>query len=103
MVLDEREAAVSVLLKKRSESRRRRTAIENELRAAGRSLYDIGGALKHVSNRTLRSRADDILTKFADVPEICDLGGMKKMLEELRELQILLDQLNRSASQMGLD
>ncbi len=103
MTIGEREAAISGLLSKRSEARKRRIALEGELRAAGKSLYDIGGALKHASAGTMVNRVDHILPKFATVPAICDLGKVKEVLEELKELQARLDQLNRSASQMGID
>jgi hypothetical protein len=103
MTMDEKEAAILGLLRNRSEAKRRRLALEGELKTAGRSLYDIGGALKHVSGGTLGNRVDYILPKFAAVPEICDLGKVKEMLEELKELQARLDQLNRNASQMGID
>jgi hypothetical protein len=103
MTIEEKEAAISRLLRKRSEAKRRRAALEGELRAAGKSLYDVGGALKHLSGSAMGSRVDYILPKFAAVPPICDLGRVKEMLEELKELQIRLDQLNHSASQMGVD
>jgi hypothetical protein len=103
MTIEEKEAAISGLLRKRSETKRRRIALESELRTAGKSLHDIGGALKHLSGSTMGSRVDYILPKFAAVPAICDLARVKEMLEELKELQIKLDQLNHSASQMGID
>lgn len=103
MTTDEKEAAISGLLRERSEAKWRRTALETELRTAGKSLCDIGSALKNLSAGAIGSRVDYILPKFANVPAICDLNSMKEMLEELRELQKRLDQLNHSASQMGID
>ncbi len=102
MTIDEQEVGIARLRGKRSEARRRRV-LEGELRMAGKSLYDIGGALKHLSGTAMGNRVDYILPKFAAVPAICDLGRVKEMLEELKELQTLLDQLNHSASQMGID
>jgi hypothetical protein len=103
MTSDEKEAAISGLLRERSEAKWRRTALESELRTAGKSLYDVGSALKNLSAGAMGSRVDNILPKFANVPAICDLKRVKEMLEELKELQMRLDRLNYSASQMGID
>jgi len=103
MTIDEREAEISRLSKKRSETKRRRAELESELRTAGKSLYDIGGALKHVSGGAMGSRADCILSKFATVPEACGLGRLKEMLEELKEVQSRLDQLKHTAAKMEIE
>jgi hypothetical protein len=103
MPADERDLAIRGLLTRRSEARRRRAALATELRLAGKSLYDLGGALKHASGISLGSRVDHILPKFANVPAVCDLGRLKVMLEELKELEARLAQLNRSASEIGID
>ena len=103
MTIDQKETAISGLLKERCEAKWRRTALENELRSAGKSLCDIGSALKNPSAGAMGNRVDYILPKFANVPVICDLKRMKEMLEELKELQMRLDQLNHRASQMGID
>jgi hypothetical protein len=103
MQIDEREAEINGLLSKRSEARRRRAALENELRTAGRSLSDIGGALKNLGGSTLGNRVDYILPKFANVPAICDLGRIKEMLHELKNVQTRLEQLKENASQLGID
>ena len=103
MTIDENEAAISGLLRERSEAKWRRTALESELRTAGKSLNDIGSALKNLSAGAMGNRVDHILPKFENVPPICDLKRVKEMLEELKDLQARLDQLNRSASRMEID
>jgi hypothetical protein len=103
MTTEEKEAAISGLLKERSRAKWRRLALEGELRTAGKSLYDIGSALKNQSMGTMGSRVDYILPKFDNVPATCDLNRVREMLEELKELQTRLNQLNQSASQMGID
>jgi hypothetical protein len=100
---DERDVAIQRLLTKRSEARRRRAALSTELRMAGTCLHDIGGALKHACGNSMGSRVDHILPKLANVPAVCDLGRLKLMLEELKELEAQLAQLNRSASEIGID
>jgi hypothetical protein len=100
---DERDAAIRGLLTKRGEARRRRAALATELRTAGQSLYDLGGALKHASRSSMGSRVDRILPKLAKVPAVCDLERLKSMLEELKEVETRLAQLNRSASELGID
>jgi hypothetical protein len=103
MIIDEQEAAISGLFKKRSETRRRRSELENELRMAGKSLYDIGGALKRLSSGSAGSRVNYILPMLDAVPAVCNLSQVKVMLEELKELETHLAQLNHIASQMGID
>jgi hypothetical protein len=103
MTIDEEEVAIAGLLKKRIEAKRRRAALESELRIAGKSLYEVGGALKKVSCGSMGSRVDHILPMLAAVPAICDLGRVKMLLEELKELESRLDQLHHSASQLGID
>jgi hypothetical protein len=103
MITHEQDATVSGLLKKRIETRRRRAAIKSELRNAGKSLCDIGGALKHISGSSTSSRVDYILPKLETVPMNCDFARMKAMLEELKELEIRLVRLNHSDSQMEID
>jgi hypothetical protein len=100
---DERDAAIRGLLTKRSEARRRRAALANELRLAGKSLYDLGGALKHASGNTIGNRVDHILPKLESVPAVCDLGRLKLMLEELKEVERWLAQLDQNASEIGID
>ena len=103
MAIDEEAAAIAGLLKKRIEAKRHRAALESELRIAGKSLYEVGGALKNVSCGSMGGRVDHILPMLAAVPAICDLGRVRILLEELKELESHLDQLNRSASQLGID
>jgi hypothetical protein len=99
----EGDAAIRGLLTLRSEARRRRAALANELRTMGKSLYDLGGALKHARGNSMGSRVDHILPKLANVPAVCDLGRLRLMLEELKELDARLAQLNRTISEIGID
>lgn len=101
--IDERDAAIAILLKKRAEAKRRRVDLESELRAAGKSLYDIGGALRNVTGGSMGSRVDYILPKLAKVPAICDLGRLRILLEELKEVEVYLAQLKHNASEMEVD
>ncbi len=103
MTIDKEEVASAGLLKKRIEAKRRRAALESELRIAGKSLYEVGGALRNASCGSMGGRVDHILPMLAAVPAICDLGRVRILLEELKELESLLDQLNYSASQLGID
>jgi len=102
MTLDD-DAAAAQLFRERSEARRHRAALETELRTAGKSLHGIGGALRHLSCANIGNRVDHILRELADAPTICDLGRVRALLEELKELETRLDHLNRCASQMGID
>jgi hypothetical protein len=103
MTINGNEATTSDLLRERAQAKWRRTALECELRTAGKSLYEIGSALKNMSAGATAGRVDYILPKFANVPPFCDLGKVKQMLEELKDLQMRLNQLNLSASQMDID
>jgi hypothetical protein len=103
VAVDEEEVAIRGLLAMRSEARRRRAALASELRIAGKSLSELGGALKYASGNSMGSRVDLILPKLAKVPAVCDLGRLKLMLEELKELEMQLARLNRSASEIGID
>lgn len=97
------DSAIRELLTMRSDTRRRRAALANELRTVGKSLHGLGGALKHASGSSMGGRVDHILPKLANVPAVCDLGRLKLMLEELKELETRLVQLNRSISEIGID
>ncbi len=103
MAIDVRDATISGLLTKRNEAKRRKAALESELRTAGESLHDIGGVLRYLNGASARSRTDYILQKLSHVPAICDLGGMRQMLEELKDLELRLAQLKQSTSQTGID
>ncbi len=103
MMDDEQDIVTAMLLTKRSETRRRRVALQSELRTAGKSLYSIGGALKNLTPNSIRNRIDYILPIIARTSSICDLGGVRAMLEELKELEMQLAELNRGASSMGID
>jgi hypothetical protein len=103
MTIDEQDMAILRIVKERGEAKRRKVLIESELRAAGESLYDIGGALRHVNDASVQNGVESVLPKLANVPKICDLGRVKLMLEELKELENRLSQLNRSASDLGID
>jgi|SRR5208283_4404484 len=103
MAIDERDATMLGLLTRRNEAKRRKAVLESELRTAGKSLHDIGGVLRYLNGASARSRTDYILQKLSHVPAICDLGGMRQMLEELKDLETRLAQLKHSTSQTGID
>jgi chorismate mutase len=103
MMIDEQDNAILRLVKERGEAKRRRAALERELRAAGKSLCDIGGALKNSSVVRFRNGIDNVLPKLQSVPAICDLSRVTTMLEELKEVETRLAQLNRIAAEMGID
>jgi hypothetical protein len=103
MTIDEQDEAILRLVRERGEVKRQRAALERELRTAGKSLYDIGAALKNASGGRIRNGIDDVLSKLHSVPAICDLRRVATMLEELKVVEVRLAQLNRIASEMGMD
>jgi len=101
---DEQDAAIVRLVKDRGEAKRRRSLLESELRAAGQSLWEIGTVLRSVvGSGSFPHTPESILPQIAKAPNICSLDRIKAMLEELKELQNRLEQLNRSASELGID
>ena len=103
MKTDEQGTAILRLIRERLETRKRSAVLKSELRAAGRSLYDIGGVLKHVSPAKIGSRIDYILPKLRTAQGTCELGVVQARLEELKEVEMRLADLNRIASEMGID
>jgi hypothetical protein len=78
------------------------TLIESELQSAGRFLYEIASSLKHISGSAY-DNPQGIIPLIEKAPEICGLGRIRTMLAELSALQETLSQLNRSATELGLD
>jgi hypothetical protein len=103
MKTEEQGTAILKLIKERIETKRRSALLKSELRAAGRSLYDIGGALKHSSPGQIGSRIDYLLPKLRSAQESCELGLVQARLEELREVEMRLADLNRMASELEID
>ncbi|MGA9673645.1 MAG: hypothetical protein WBQ94_30920 [Terracidiphilus sp.] len=106
MTIGEQDDAILRLVRERGETKRHRAALERELREVGKCLYDIGGVLKHACGsriRNGRNGIDYVLPKLHSVPAICDLSRVTTMLEELKEADSRLAQLNRIASEMGID
>jgi hypothetical protein len=48
----EQDEAILRLVKQRGEAKKRKALLENELRTAGRSLWEIGGALRNVKGES---------------------------------------------------
>ena len=103
MKIDEQDTAALKLIRERINAKRRSAVLKSELRAAGRSLYDIGGALKHASPSQIGSRINYLLPKLRSAQISCELGSVQARLEELREVEMRLADLNRIASEMGID
>ena len=104
MSSEEQDAAILRLVKQRGEAKKRKVLLENELRTAGRSLWEIGSALKSLdASGPSQGTPEFILLEIAKAPNICGLERVKAMLEELRDLENTLRQLNRSAVELGID
>ena len=104
MTNNEQVAAILRLVKHRSECKKRKAALESELRAAGRSLFEIGGSLRNVQGTgSFNETPAAILPQIVKAPEICSLDRVKTMLEELASLELTLNQLNRSAEELDVD
>jgi len=101
---EEQEVAILRLVKQRFEAKKRKTLLVNELRTAGQSLSEIGSALKSVNaSGPSQETPEFILPQIDKAPSICGLERIKAMLEELRDTQKNLAQLNRSAADLGID
>jgi hypothetical protein len=101
---EEQDVAILRLVKQRFEAKKRKTLLENELRTAGQSLSEIGSALKSVNaSGPSQETPEFILPQIDKAPSICRLERIKAMLEELRDTQKNLAQLNRSAADLGID
>jgi hypothetical protein len=99
MSTDEQDAAIGRLVKQRSEAKKHKALLENELMVAGRSLSNIGSLLKSVEV----TAAQSIIREVENAPLICRLEHVKAMLLELKEAQELLAQLSRTAADIGID
>ncbi|MHB2008819.1 MAG: hypothetical protein ACYCOX_12305 [Acidobacteriaceae bacterium] len=101
---EEQDAAILRLVKSRGDYKKRKALLESELRAAGESLWQIGGSLRNVKGSgTYTETPGYILPEIEKAPDICDLSRIKAMLEELKALEITLCDLNRSARELGID
>jgi len=103
MTNDKQDDAVLSLVRERIEIKRRRASLKSELRAAGKSLYEIGSALKHASPDRIGSKIEYLLPKLRNAQNIWELGEVRARLEELKEVEARLAHLNRIASGMGID
>jgi hypothetical protein len=99
----EQDSAILKLIRERLETKRRSAVLKHELRAAGKSLYDIGVALKHSSPGQIGNRIDYLLPKLRSAQDICELETVQARLEELKKVEMRLADLNRIASEMGID
>jgi hypothetical protein len=99
----EQDAAIVRIVKQTAEAKRRRTLLESELTTAGQSLWEIGRSLKAISGPEFIGAAAAILPQIDKAPDICALGRIRAMLEELKELEATLIQLKRSAAELHID
>jgi hypothetical protein len=101
--IDEQDEAIARLVKQRSEARKRKALLENELRTAGRSLWEIGSALKSIkAEGSFQETPEYILPEIEKAPKICSLDRIKSMLQDLQETQKLLAQFDRGLSELGI-
>ena len=104
MSSDEQDQAILRLVKQRHEAKKRKAALQSELREAGKHLWEIGGSLKSVSSESSAGQTpSSILSSVTKAPDICGLDRIKSMLEELRDAEQTIADLNRSASELGID
>lgn len=104
MNIDEQDTAIIRLVKQRHEAKKRKVLLQNELRTAGRSLWDIGSRLKSVdADGPSQDSPEAALSEISKAPPICQLEQIKAMLDELKDLQAILTALNRSALELGID
>jgi hypothetical protein len=99
---EEQDAAIARLVRQRSEAKKRKALLENELRTAGRSLWEIGGSLKDVNTSGFNNSVANLIPQIAKAPDICGLDRIKAMLEELERLYRLIEELNRGAKELGI-
>jgi hypothetical protein len=97
----EQDAAIGRLVRQRSEAKRRKILLENELRSAGKSLSDIGEVLKHFSGGPY-DNVDRVLPLIDIAPDICGLERVRSMLKELAQLKEDLALLDRSVAEFGI-
>lgn len=101
----EEDAAIVRVLRDRAESKRKRAALESELRSAGTALWKVGGALREIKGSGVASHLtpDGVLSELTRLPEICRLDKIQEMLETLKTLDKHIFDLNQSVSEMGLE
>ena len=98
------DAAIVRVVKSRSEAKKRKALLENELRTAGQSLYRIGSGLQTVGNSTAAHETPaGLIQQIAQAPEICDLRRIGIMLSELKEVTENLQHFNTTARELGID
>lgn len=97
------DTVILSLLRERIATKRRRAALKIELRAAGKSLYDIGSALKHASPGRIASKIEYLLPKLRSVQGIWELAEVRARLEELKKVEARLADLDQIAAGMGID
>lgn len=101
---DEQDQAILRLVKQRHETKKRKAALQSELREAGQRLWEIGGSLKSVCSESNAGQTPaNILSSVKKAPDICGLERIKSMLEELRDAEQTIADLNRSAKELGID
>jgi hypothetical protein len=101
---DEQDVSILRVVKSRAEAKKRKTLLENELRAAGQSLYRIGSGLQSVGNSTaVHESPAALIQQIAQAPEICDLRRIGIMLSELKEVMENLQQINTTARELGIE
>lgn len=101
----EHDAALLRLVKERSESKKSRTLLENDLSLAGNAFCSIGEALRKMNDRNFITTftPDYVLKEIAKAPEICGLSTIKEKLIEFKELQASLAEFDRRAAELGVD
>jgi hypothetical protein len=102
MSTDEQDQAILRIVRQRSELRKRKVLIENELRTAGESLEEVSSSIRHISGGT-GDWLTRILGKIDAAPEICELTRIRAMVAELRDIHQTFVQLNSSAATLGID
>lgn len=97
---DQKDAAVGRLVMQRSEAKKIKTLLENELRSAGNALYEIGSVLKYFGSPY--DSVEGVFPLLAKAPDICGLERITEMLTELKGIKEKVAQLDRSAAEFGI-
>src|SRR5665213_2927506 len=101
MSSDEQDAAILRLVKQRGEAKKRRALLQNELRTAGQSLWEIGGALRNITpSGTFHETPGAVIPQIDKAPDICGLAQIRAMLAELKDVEKTIHELNRRASEL---
>jgi hypothetical protein len=100
---EEESVAIVRLLKKRSEARRRKVLLDDELRTASGSLTDIGTALRHLIITGPYSNVDTAISKLNKAPKVCGLESVKALLVELKAVEDTISYLNNEAKAYDID